>query len=203
MFKRSLPFLILLTLVTAALPLHAAAASDRITLTLPADALRQALADILPLPLPLDSNHARGTLTIESIDSLRIHDSIISLKTMVSGHDLSVNTRVAGQDFRLKLGQVRMPMRCDVRLRFDPAGRILYLTPRFPPAGQGADPAATVGRLLASLASREYPVNLAHLQPLRFRIGGQVVPINVHPVAITAANDVLVLDLVPGKGQSR
>lgn len=204
MFKRFLPFLILLALAAVAISSRpAAAANDRVTLALPAAALRQALTDILPLPLPLDSQHARGTLTIESIDSLRIHDNIISLKAMLNGRDLSLGTRVAGQDFRLRLGQVRMPMRCDVRLRFDPGRRILYLTPRFPPAASGADPTAAVARLLASLGSREYPVDLANLQPLRFRVGNQEIPVNVHPVAITATRGVLKLELVPGKGQSR
>ncbi len=202
MCKRFLPFLILLTLVVVAGPSWSAAASpEPVTLSLPADALRQALTDVLPLPLPLDSNHARGTLTIESIDSLRIHDSIISLQGMVTGHDLSVHTRVAGQDFRLKLGQVRLPVHCDVQLRFDAARRILYLTPRFPPAGKDADPTAAVARLLASLGSREYPVDLADLQPLRFRIGTQVIAVNVHPVSISARNNVLVLGLVSGKGR--
>ena len=204
MFKRFPPFLILLALAAMAISSRPAAANDRVTLALPAAALRQALTNILPLPLPLDSNHARGTLTIESIDSLRIHDNIISLKAMLNGRDLSLSTRVAGQDFRLRLGQVRMPIRCDVRLRFDPGRRILYLTPRFPPSpAKGADPTAAVARLLASLGSREYPVDLANLQPLRFRVGNQEIPVNVHPVAITATRGVLKLELVPGKGQSR
>ncbi len=207
MFKRFFPFLIItiLTLAAAAVPMHPAlsAPGRQMTITLPADTLRQALTDVLPLPLPLETGHAKGTLTIESVDSLRIHDNIISLKGMVSGRDLAVNTRVAGQDFRLRLGQVRLPMRCDVHFRFDPAGGILYLTPRFPPAGSGADPTAAIARLLASLGSREYPVDLADLQPLRFRIGNRTIPVRVRPTGITATGDALVLSLVPGKGQSR
>lgn len=178
--------------------------SKEITITLPADAVRQSLSTMLPLPIEPENKQLNGKIIIESIDRLKIHGNTISLGGVVSGKNLSMTTNIAGQNIKLKLGQVQLPLACDLLLRFDSSKKILFITPKFQEQKpENNNPASALTPLLAALGSKEYPVDLNMLQPLNARIGKQTIAITMEPAGIIAANNQLVIKLIPKNGKPR
>ncbi len=200
--KYFLPFLLL----TLALPVSGATnlQQDIFTLILPAPALRHSLQAILPLPIEQNNASFSGRLLLNSIDQLRIHDNIISIHGVVSGKKLSMHTRIAGQSINLKLGQVTLPLACDLHLRFDDKKRRLFFTPHFTSSPKKSGNSGNVLLpLLTALGGHEYPVDLRRLQSFSPTIGKKQLNIRFQPVQVTTRNNQLVLGLKPEKKKSR
>lgn len=174
---------------------------DQFTFILPAQALHQSLQTILPLPLEPEGPAFDGTLSIDSIDTLRIHDDMISLHGIVSGKNLAMSTELAGQTIKLKLGQVTLPMTCDLLLRFDQSKKQLYVTPQFKPsATPDARGSQALLPLLAALGGKEYPVDLRQLQSIQHTVGSHSLQLQLQPVNVSASNNQLILGLKPQTG---
>ncbi len=197
---RRLSFLLLLALFV---PWNARAAQeqDQFTFTLPAPAVLQALQAILPLEA--DSATVNGTISIDSIDTLTIHNNIISLHGVLSGKDLSVSTKIAGQNIRLKLGQLILPLSCDLHLRFDRAGQQLFITPQLKPSRENsAAGGEAILPLMAALNNREFPVDLKKLLAFNPTVGGQSRPLQLEAVQVTGGNNQLIFRLRAQKNKS-
>jgi hypothetical protein len=175
---------------------------DQFTFILPAPALHQTLQKNLPLMFTPESSSFDGKLSIDSIDRLSIHDAMISLHGIISGKNLSLTTKIAGQNLKIKLGQVILPLSCDLHLRFDPSSQQLFITPHFKPSEDNSGNGQALLPLLAALGTKEYPVDLKELQSLKPSIGGQDLNLQLEPVQVTAANNQLVLGLRPKKIKS-
>ena len=197
--KHILPFLLL----TIALPVSGATKlqQDIFTLILPAQALRHTLQAAMPLPINQHNKSFSGRLIVESIDQLRIHDNIISVHGVVSGKKLAMHTMIGGHNLNLKLGQVTLPLACDLHLRFDDKKQKLYFTPQFTSSSKKSG--NVLLPLLTALGSHEYPVDLGHLQSFSPTIGQKRVNIRFQPVQVTTGNNQLVLGLKPEKEKSR
>ncbi|HEB68379.1 MAG TPA: hypothetical protein ENI88_02030 [Desulfobulbus sp.] len=199
-YRRLLPLLLLIL----CLPRYAGAEQpDQFTFILPAPALLQTLQTMLPLPLEPDSANVNGTISIDAIDTLAIHDKIISLHGVLSGKNLSMSTEIAGQNIRLKLGQLILPLSCDLLLRFDRPAQQLFITPQLKPSqDQPAAGGEVILPLMAALNNREFPVDLKKLLTLNPTIGGQSRPLRLETVGVTAEKNQLVLRLRPQKSKS-
>ncbi|HHB77209.1 MAG TPA: hypothetical protein ENK84_11835 [Desulfobulbus sp.] len=200
--KYFLPFLLL----SLALPASAATnpRQDIFTFIFPAPALRQSLQAVLPMPIEQNNASFSGRLLLNSIDQLRIHDNIISVHGIVSGKKLSMHTKIAGQNINLKLGQVTLPLACDLHLRFDNKKHQLFVTPYFTSSTKKpGNPGNVLLPLLAALGGREYPVDLSRLQSFSPTIGKKQLNIQFKPVQVTTKNNQLVLGLKPEKKKSR
>lgn len=172
-----------------------------IVLTMPAETVLASLKKVLPLTIPSQSSQLQGQIVLESLDKLFIHDNILSVQGVLSGKNMVVVTNIAGQDVQLKLGQVTLPMTCDLITRFDQARRKLYVTPRFP--DNGANPKsqeASLGSLLGALGGREYAVDLDALHLINIKMGDKSIPISMEPVNITGTDNSLVFRLLPQVG---
>jgi hypothetical protein len=115
-------------------------------------------------------------------------------------------TNLAGQNIQLKLGQVTLPIHCDLHTRFDRAQGKLFVRPRFANAGQAQTAngqAGSLDPLLGALGSREYPVDLEALQVLNLRMGERTIPIAMQPVNITGTDNSLIFRLLPRVGSPR
>jgi len=180
-----------------------AAKKEPITITLPAAALQQTLSDMLPLPLEQKGATFQGTITVDSISKLEINDNLISLQGQVSGQNMQLTTNIGGQAINLKLGRLVLPVTCAISLRYDPAQKILFLTPRFQKPSHGnSNSARTLLPLLNSLGNREYPVKLDKVSPFKAKVGSTTVSLRLEPVDIRAGNNELVLKLQPIAGKS-
>lgn len=198
----------LLALVLLA-PLGAAAAGNGknqqpIVLSLPADTVLSSVQKALPLDIPSQSRQLQGDITLESLDRLVIHDNIITVRGVLSGRNLVVLTNFGGQDIQLRLGEVRLPMTCDLQTRFDAARKKLFVTPRFTDTtqntGNAQDPLAP---LIGALGGREYAVDLDALETINLKVGAKSIPIAMEPVKIAALDNALVFHLLPRVGASR
>jgi len=175
-----------------------------IVLTLPAETVLTSLQKALPLDVPSQSRQLQGDITLESMDRLVIHDNIVTVRGVLSGRNLVVTTRLAGQDLQVRVGQVRLPMTCDLQLRFDPAKRKLFVTPRFADAAQNGDnPEDALAPLLGALNGREYQVDLDALEMINIKVGTKSIPIAMDPVKIAGVDNALVFHLLPRVGAVR
>ena len=174
-----------------------------VTITLPASTLHKTLSDMLPLPLEQTGNKFQGTITVDSIGKLTIHENLISLEGQVSGKDMQLTTNIGGQDIKLKLGKLVLPVTCDISLRYDPQKKTLFLTPRFQNPTHGtSNSAKTLLPLLNSLGNKEYPVKLDKISPLNAKIGSKSISLHMEPVDIKAGNNEMILKLQPIAGKS-
>ena len=99
----------------------AQASNQPVTITLPAPTLHQTIRDMLPLPLEQTGEKFQGTITVDSISKLTINDDLISIQGRISGTNMQLTTNIGGQDIKLKLGKLVLPVTCDIFLRYDPA----------------------------------------------------------------------------------
>ena len=176
------------------------AANSPVTITLPDEVLHQSISDALPIRLQPGGGSMKGIISIDSIDTLQIHDKIITIRGVISGHNLVVSTMVAGQSFDIQLGSVQLPpITCNLSVRFDPKKKALLVTPRFQqPANMVPnDPTNIVYPLLKTLDGREYPIEFKDIASFNAKIGDRTIPIILEPIDILAMEKQLVLKLAP------
>ncbi|MCI5147333.1 MAG: hypothetical protein D3923_17840, partial [Candidatus Electrothrix sp. AR3] len=149
--------------------------SPPITISLPAPTLRQTLRRILPLPIALNEKKSKfqGTISLDSISRLEIGKNMISVSGQLSGRNMVMEAQVGSQSIQIKLGQLVLPVTCELSLSFDPASRMLLLFPRFQKTSHNKADDSVVS-LLNSL-SKEYAVPLDGLAPLIWQLGEESV----------------------------
>ena len=186
--------LVLLTLSTAL----SRPSPDIVTLTLPAAMIQQTVQSILPLHIVPEGDHLQGKLVLDSISKLEMRENGALVKGMVLGSDLSLKTKIGDQSLNMKIGEVRLPLTCDFTFRFDPARKILYVTPRLEQPQPTQNPQADVVLpLLLLLGNKEYPVSLDSLQTFTTKIGAQDINVAMEPVDIHIAAQQLVVKMRP------
>ncbi|MCI5140856.1 MAG: hypothetical protein D3909_03830 [Candidatus Electrothrix sp. ATG1] len=174
-----------------------------LTLTLPLPTLHQALNDLLPLPIEQSkkNDHFQGTFVVNSISRLAAKQNSIALQGQLSGRNMAVNAQVGGQTIQIKLGEMVLPVRCDIALRYDPQRKKLLLRPTFYNQALQHDPAsASLGPLLDGL-KKEYTLPLDKLDPLTGKLGLIPIYIQLEPVDIRLNGDSLVLQFRPHTGK--
>lgn len=171
------------------------AANRDVVLTLPAETVHAALKKILPLAIPTQSSTVQGQLILESLERLTIRNNVISVQGVLGGKNMTVNAMVANKPIRVQLGELRLPVTCDLLTRFDRQTRQLYISPRFSEGGSGQD--AGLGSLLDGLAGREYPIELDALKRLDFEIGTRVISFAMQPNNIVGQDNALIFYLQP------
>ncbi|MCI5218246.1 MAG: hypothetical protein D3914_03400 [Candidatus Electrothrix sp. LOE2] len=170
-----------------------------ISLTLPLSTLHQALSSLLPLPIEPQKKNSnfRGTFVVESISRLAVkQNNVIALQGQLSGRNMAVNARVGGQTIQIKLGQMVLPVSCDITLRYDQQRKTLFLRPTFYNQARQDDPAAALGPLLKGL-SKDYALPLDNLDPLLGKLGATPIFVRLEPVDIRLNGDSLVLQFYP------
>jgi hypothetical protein len=197
----ALTTLILLLLL---MPARALPADPRtMTLALPAPALLSILQGLQPIPIQPTQQSFSGTLAIQSVDRLQIHTNGISLHGIVKGSNLALHTMIAGQKLKLKLGNLSLPVACDLRLRLDKKKKTLFLTPHFTATGNKVRKNDPIAGLLNGLGGREYPLSFADIDKLLSRNLARTVSLGLHPVLLDTANNTLTLGLRAGQMISR
>ncbi len=175
------------------------AGPDHVTITLPEKVIRQTIQDILPLDITPQGDFAQGNLVLSSVDQFTLGSNTARLRGVITGKDLVVSTMIGNQEIRLKIGEVRVPLVCNVTFRFDRKEKKLYLTPRFedPAKGKAPDQVNKLLPVLALLNNREYPVPLSGLQAVRTKIGKRQLLLNMEPVDIQVLPTQVVLKMAP------
>ena len=102
---------------------------DIVTMTLPEAMIKQSVQSVLPLPIVPEGEHLQGKLVLDSISKLEMRDNGALIQGTVLGSGLTLKTKVGNQSLNMKIGEVRLPLTCDFTFRFDPAQKILYVTP--------------------------------------------------------------------------
>ncbi|MCI5126287.1 MAG: hypothetical protein D3925_17885 [Candidatus Electrothrix sp. AR5] len=174
-----------------------------VSLTLPLATLHQALNSLLPLPIEQQKKNSnfRGTFVIDSISRLAVKQDVIALQGQLSGRNMVVNAQVAGQTIQIKLGQMALPISCDIALRYDQKRKTLFLRPTFHHQAQQQDPAAAALAPLLDGLNKEFAIPLDSLDPLIGKLGVTPIFIQLDPVDIRLNGDSLVLQFRPLTGK--
>jgi len=191
-------FILLASGAAVSAPSLAKAKTEAVTITLPEEVIRKSLEDILPLNVE-EKRYLEGTLVVDSISKLVMGENSAVLQGVLLGKNLTVVTRVGNQDLKIKVGDLVLPLTCDLFFRFDSPGKILYVTPRLrqPAAGSVTDMAGSVASVLTLFNDREYPVSLDSLKTLNARVGDQDISVDMEPVDIKVSRGQLVVRMVP------
>ncbi|GAB4347056.1 MAG: hypothetical protein Kow0089_24600 [Desulfobulbaceae bacterium] len=200
MLKTRTFFAALLVLAAlAAVPPWCRAATPAMTIALPDEVVRRSLQDILPLNLEDTSRNIDGTLILQSISRLVMGENSAVLQGLLIGRNLSVITRVGDQDLRIRIGDLQLPLTCDLGFRFDREKKVLYVTPRLrrPASASLTDMAGSVLSVLTLFNNREYPVSLTSFKTLAASVGRQDIAVEMEPVDIRVTKRQLVVKMVP------
>lgn len=193
---RLIPLCIVVLLIVSQKPCPAN--PDVVTLTLPAEMIRESLQNVLPLPIDPGNDQLQGRLVLDSVSKLEMRDNGALVKGVVVGHNLALKTRVGDQDLNLRIGEARVPLTCDFSFRFDAAAKMLYVTPFLePPAPTNNPQADAVLPFLVLLGNREYPVSLASLQTFSTKVGDQDISVAMDPVDIRITAKQMVVKMRP------
>ncbi|WP_028583592.1 hypothetical protein [Desulfogranum mediterraneum] len=206
MTRHLLLTLLLVTLLLSgqaqSVPASVPSQGDRdITIALPAETVLHSLQAMLPLEITTPQSALDGQIMLTDLSKLDIRDNTLSVEGVLHGSNLSLVTTIANQQIRLKLGEVKLPVSCDLLTRFDPARKKLFITPTFPRKQSSVKPAGAALRpLLAALGGKEYPLSLKSLQLLNITIGDRQLPLPMIPVKISGRENTLILQLRPQVG---
>ena len=168
------------------------------TFALPAPALLSILQRLQPIPIQPAQKSFSGSLAIQSIDHLHIHDNAISLHGIVKGSNLALQTMIAGQKLKLKLGNLSLPVACNLRLRLDKQKKALFLTPHFTATGNKVRKNDPIAGLLNGLGGKEYPLPLSEIDKLLSRNLARNISLGLQPVLLNMDNNTLTLGLKAG-----
>jgi len=197
MFRITLMTFLLVAVISPLATCHAA--SGPMTIALPADMIQRSLQAILPLNIDDPGNYVEGTLILNSISELTLANNSAVVEGMVIGRNISIITQVGSQDMRIKVGDLQLPLTCDLTFRYDAGEKVLYVTPRVRPPASGSitDMASSVTALLTLFGNREYPISLPSLKTLNARIGDRNISVDMEPVDIRVSRDQLIVKMVP------
>jgi len=196
-FRKMLLAFIMLLVISPFIPCHAK--TSAMTIALPAEVIKQSIQDVLPLNIDETSKYVEGKLTLTSISTVVMGENSAIVKGLVNGENISVITRVGNQDLRIKVGNLHLPLTCDLTFRYDAKGKILYVNPRLrPPVSNSVnDMASSVTSLLTVFNNKEYPVSLTSLQTLNVKVGNQDISVDMEPVDIRVSKGQLIVKMVP------
>ncbi len=191
--------LLLLSALIAPPCLFAAVPRDKtITLNLPESVLSQAIREMLPLDIEPATKGLTGSITIISIDDLKVTDHNISCRLRLSGKRLQILTELAGHQISLKVGAIELNFSCSTGLRFDSARQVLYIRPTINGISSAKPSNADIGStLLPLLNGRDYAITMRTLAPLIADSNGKTIAITMHISDIRAINGALQLSITP------
>lgn len=172
------------------------ASTDYVTIILPKEVVKQSITSILPISVKPDEAYLDGDLVLQSIDSFSLGENSANAHGVVLGRNLALTTRIGNQDFKVKLGSLRLPLTCDFTFRFDPHRKQLFITPHFNQTASSGQ-AGQVLSALNVLNNKEYPISFDSMKSFQTRIGDQDVNVEMEPVDIRVTHGRIVLQMAP------
>ncbi|MCW5211902.1 hypothetical protein VU04_03220 [Desulfobulbus sp. TB] len=174
-----------------------------LSLVLPTATFHQALSSLLPLTLQQQkrNQNLQGTFVVDSISELAIKNNILFIQGKISGKNMAVSAHVGGKTIQIKLGQMTLPVSCDIAFRFEQQTKTLFLRPKFYKQARRHDPAAVSLAPLLDSMSREYDLPLDQLDPLVGHLGVTPFFVQLEPVDIRLSQNALVLQFRPHTGR--
>jgi hypothetical protein len=179
--------------------LHATAAEDVITLTLPESVIAKAVTAVLPLRVDAHSKSVQGDIVIKSITDFQLSSNQLACRLRLAGTNLGFVSEIAGHEIKLKVGSVEIDVQTNATIRYDAAQQTLFVKPvvkNLSPGGKDAN--ADIGQaLVALLNGKEFPITLQNLDPIIAKSGAKTILINTRFVDIKAQPEALKISLVP------
>ena len=169
------------------------------TISIPEDVLFRTIKDGLPIPIEAQSQYVQGDIIFESLEKLQVREKSMLLQGVASGRNITMGTTIAGREITMQLGNVQLPVTCELFLRFDSSKKILFVMPRFPKPKSlySTEPADALQLLLASLGEDEYPVELGAIRPIIAEVGSNSIPIELEALDIQTQKGLLLIKMKP------
>lgn len=172
---------------------------DAITLTIPESVLSEAVQQSLPVPIDTGSDTVAGSISIENIDQLQLEEQQISALVTLIGNDIQIKTTIAGQQLRLKVGDVKLEFNITADTRYDAPSQTLFIKPTVTDLkSENSQSGDELGNLLAGLFNgREFPLAIDRLQPIITDTGSKKLAIGMQIKNVTITRNLLTLHLLP------
>lgn len=172
---------------------------DAITLTIPESVLSEAVQQSLPVPIDTGSDTVAGSISIEKIDQLQLEEQQISALVTLIGNDIQIKTTIAGQQLRLKVGDVKLEFNITADTRYDAPSQTLFIKPTVTDLkSENSQSGDELGNLLAGLFNgREFPLAIDRLQPIITDTGSKKLAIGMQIKNVTITRNLLTLHLLP------
>ena len=195
--KNLLPVIFLLLFSSSLL--HAGTSKEYITMSFPESVISDVLGKSLPLTFEGLSQRMEGSITIVKIENLRIAHQQIFSKLHLYGKNLSLVTRVANQDIRLRLGSATIDFDCETRIRYDATKKKLYIRPIAKQIDSSkALQQGDIGSALALfLNGQEFAVDVQELAPILLEASNKNLNIHTQIVDIRAVQGGVQIYLYP------
>ena len=176
----------------------AAGPTRPLTVELPDTAIKELIHKALPVQIPIESQLILGSVSIDAIQNIKLHENRLSGHVTLSGHKLNVVTEIAGHALRMKIGSLTMAFRCDATVRFDPKTQRLYVKPVISEL-QSTDRAKTeVASLISQLFNgQEFPLRLDRLRPLSGDAGNKTLHIAMRVQDVAVQPGAIQIQAVP------
>ena len=164
---------------------------DVVALTIPEAILVKAVQQSLPVQIDPGSDTVGGSIHIENIENLQLDDQNISASVTLVGNEIQIKTTIAGQQLRLKVGNVKLEFAITADTRFDNATQTLFIKPTVTDLqtkdGQAGD---ELGTLLVGLFNgQEFPLAIDKLQPIITDTGSKKLAIEMVITDITISEN--------------
>lgn len=194
-------FFISFFLICLLLPSQLLGATDNnelITLNLPESVLVQAVNKMVPLDVKVSSQSLKGSISIISIDDIRLKNQQISCRLNLIGKNLRLVTEIAGHKINLNVGSIQLNFNANARLRFDEKMQMLYVRPVLRNKPNSPPKKGDIANaLLAFISGRDFPVAIKKLKPLIADTNNKSIIIAMKIRNIEAVNGALRISITP------
>jgi len=172
---------------------------DVIALTIPETVLVTAIQQSLPVQIDPGSDTVGGAISIEKIENLQLDDQALSASVTLIGNEIQIKTTIAGQQLRLKVGNVRLEFAVTADTRFDADAQTLFIKPAVTELktenGQSGDDLGSI--LIGLFNGQEFPLAIDKLQPIITDTGSKKLAIDLLITDITISENLLTMHLRP------
>jgi hypothetical protein len=188
----------LLLFLFSATVTYASTGNDTITMNIPEAVILTAVQNSLPIDFKLNSTTLLGRVSIDAIENLQFQQDKLSSHITLSGHDLNIVTSIAGQNLRMKIGNLTLNFQCDASIRFDAAGQTLFIRPMVTDLqSSNAKQGDIASAIVLLFNNQEFPVALDKLRPFTKDTGGKKLTIAMDIATIILQQDTLTLGITP------
>ena len=172
--------------------------NDLITLNLPESVLAKAVSKMVPFDVKVSSKSLKGSVSITSIDNIRLKNQQISCRLGLIGKNLKLVTEIAGHKINLNVGSIQLDFHANARLRFDAKEQMLYIRPILKNRPNSPPQKGDIANaLLAFISGRDFPVSIKKLKPLIADTNNKTIVIGMKIRNIEAVNGALKISITP------
>ena len=170
--------------------------SDEIRIAIPHTVITNMIKAALPLNLE-KGPYLKGRLWIHAVDNLKIDFNKVTFDLDIRGENIKLETHLGNQALLMDIGNFNAAFSCNASLHYDPAKRMLYITPYILQKPNKNKVNALADNLLKALPlinGVDYPIDIPKIQPVITQISSEQFNIDMEITNIHTENDTVFIN---------